>query len=319
MENLIARVVKMTCLTVLLSSWFSAFAQGPSAFLRAFDSLSETPVELTVTGQSIGAPSGGHIQGIQQVGNKIFLSGSSADIGYLAILRRDTLTDELKFLGVKPIAQKPLNHAGGFQITDGWLALGCENTKTKKQSLIVLQDVSSGTALAKAPDHDFERTGKSKVSTAGAVGLLKREDHFLLAVATWDALTVDFYTSNHLDPTKADFEFSKWTTWDARMAKRKGWVDKKTNSYQNIQLFEDEFGIFLVGTTNTKGNVADVFEIDLETDIFSMMKKLRSRTFEVPAGVSFRNAGGLVFDGETAQLLTVGRTLKQGLKVAVFE
>ena len=228
------------------------------------------------------------------------------------------MDEQIDLLGIKPISQKPLNHAGGIQITDQWLAVGCEDPGSKQRSIIALQDISSAEALAKPPTHDFEREGKPKVSTAGAVGLLKRKDHFLLAVATWDALTIDFYRSNHSDPAKPDFEFTKWTTWDARMAKRKGWIEKKTRPYQNIQLFEDATGVYMVATANTKSNVADVFLINPQSDIFSMMKKVRSRSFELPEGVSFRNGAGLMFDGERAELWSVGRTLHRGTKVSVF-
>lgn len=318
MKRLLAEWKLLTLSTVLFCLCQGATAQQKKGFLEAFDSLGEVPTFIALTGESIKAPKGGHIQGIQIFENKIFLSASSSEIGYLAILVRDSLFEQVDFLGIKPISQKPLNHAGGIQITDQWLAVGCEDPKSKQRSIIALQDISSSQAIAKPPTHDFEREGKPKLSTAGAVGLLQRKDHFLLAVATWDALTIDFYRSNHSDPARPDFEFTKWTTWDARMAKRKGWVEKKTRPYQNIQLFEDATGLYMIATANAKTNVADVFLINPQADIFMMMKKVRSRAFELPEGVSFRNGAGMMFDGENAELWSVGRTLHRGTKFAVF-
>lgn len=302
----------------ILFSLLKLNAQPSTTFLEAFDAISDQPAFLMSDEINADIPTGGHLQGIQVSGNKVFISGSSSTEGYLAMFNGNQ--SELKFLGLKVLSQKPYTHAGGFQIDHNWLAVGCEDPVGKKASLVVMQEVTKAAALAGEPAYVLQREGQKKLATAGAVGLLKREDHFLLAVASWDAATIDFYTSNHLYPAKEDFEFSKWTSWDKETSLHKGWIDKKTISYQNIQLFEDLIGIYLVGTgINAKGEqLTDVFRMNTKKDKYDMMVKVRSRTFNLPGPASFRNGAGIIKDGEKLSLWAVGKHLKPKTFVAVF-
>ncbi len=293
-------------------------AQMFASFLDAFDAISDQPVFLLSNDIEEEIPDGGHLQGIQVRGNKVFISGSSNEFGYLAMFNGDQT--KLDFIGIKQLSEKPFTHAGGMQLSGQWLAVGCEDPVGKETSLVVLQDVSNGSVLAGKPSYVLNREGKKKLATAGAVALLHRKDHFLLAVASWDAATIDLYTSNHLYPIKEDFEMSKWTTWDKETSRHKNWIDKKTLAYQNIQLFEDTSGIFLVGMAmNNKGqHVADVFMVNPEKDRYDMLTKVRSRTFKLPGSASFRNGSGLVQDGNRLSLWAVGKHLKPKTFVAVF-
>jgi hypothetical protein len=272
-------------------------AQTSTSFLDAFDAISDQPIFLLSDEITTDIPEGGHLQGIQVSGNKIFISGSSNEYGYVSIFKGNQTS--LEFIGIKQLSEKPYTHAGGIQISNQWLAVGCEDSEGKETSLVVLQDVSNGSAIAGKPTYVLKREGKKKLATAGAVALLKRKDHFLLAVASWDAATIDFYSSNHTYPSKEDFEFKQWTTWDRETSRHKGWIDKKSPAYQNIQLFEDSCGIFIVGMgMNNKGqHVADVYSVEAEKDKYDMLTKVRSRTFKLPGSASFRNGSGIVKDG----------------------
>lgn len=293
-------------------------AQSTLSFLNAFDAISDQPTFLMSDEISGEVPNGGHLQGIQVSGDKVFVSGSSGDQGYLAIFKGHET--KLSFIGLKVLSKKPFTHAGGFQIEHNWLAVGCEDPIAKKSSIVVMQNVENGSAIAGTPSYVLKREGEKKLATAGAIGLLKREDHFLLAVASWDVATIDFYVSNHLYPSKEDFEFSRWTTWDKATTRHKEWVDKKTLSYQNVQLFEDPSGIYLAGTgINSKGKqIAHVFRIDEKKDKYDMMVKVRSREFNLPGSASFRNGAGFVKDGDKLSLWTIGKHLKPKTFVAVF-
>lgn len=309
---------QLLTLLLLSASVPFCFAQESIWFLDAFDDIANQPVYLMSEEIAAEVPDGGHLQGIQAVGNRVFISGSSHSTGYLAIFKGEGV--KLGFLGIKILSEKPFTHAGGMQVSNNWLAVGCEDPLGKKKSMVVLQDVTNSRSLAGTPSYALNREGNKNLATAGAVGLLKRDKHFLLAVASWDSRTIDFYTSNHLYPTKSDFEFTYWTTWDSDLADRKEWVDKRFIAYQNIQLFEDGTGIYLVGTgTDTKKrHVADVFELKTDTKKFGMLTKLRNREFRVKGSASFRNGAGLVQDGEKLSLWTVGKHLKPKTFVAVF-
>ncbi|MFT5279905.1 MAG: hypothetical protein ACI9P8_001544 [Bacteroidia bacterium] len=302
----------------ILASSLSIKAQSSNWFLDAFDAILDQPTFLMSDEITADVPKGGHLQGIQVSGNKVFISGSSNDQAYLAVFKGHET--KLSFIGLKVLSEKPYTHAGGFQIDQNWLAVGCEDPVGKKASLVVMQEVSNAAALAGKPSYVLQREGQKKLATAGAVALLKREDHFLLAVASWNAATIDFYTSNHLYPSKEDFEFSKWTTWDKETSRHRGWVDKKAISYQNIQLFEDSSGVYLIGTgINSKGSqLADVFSIDSKKDKYDMMVKVRGRVFNLPGSASFRNGAGFVKDGDKLSLWTIGKHLKPKTFVAVF-
>ena len=311
-------VRQLISLALFFATTHFCAAQESIWFLDAFDDIADQPVYLISDEITAQIPEGGHLQGIQAVGNKIYISGSSHATGYLAIFKGDGV--KLDFLGIKELSQKPFTHAGGMQISNNWLAVGCEDPVGKKKSMVVLQDVTNSGSLAGPPSYALKREGNKNLATAGAVGLLKRDNHFLLAVASWDSRTIDFYTSNHLYPTRSDFAFTYWATWDSDLAERKEWVDKRFIAYQNIQLFEDGTGIYLVGTgTDTKKrHVADVFELKTDTKKYEMLTKVRSRNFRVEGSASFRNGAGLVQDGEKLSLWTVGKHLKPKTFVAVF-
>jgi hypothetical protein len=258
------------------------------------------------------------LQGIQSVADKIYVSGSSSDQGYLGVYKRDGNT--VRFLGIKTRSENPYTHAGGFQVSDEWLAIGCENAKKKMGSLVVLQKIGSAAALAQKPSFTMERTGDKKVSTAGSVAILKRKDHFLLAVGTWDCATMDLYISNHSDSEKEDFNFTHWTTWEAATTRHRNWVDRKWMAYQNIQLFEDSGGVYLVATgkSGRSDQVADVFLLDPEKDRYEMLTKIRHRVFELPPTVSFRNGAGMVRNNGIMQLWAVSNSIAPKTMLAVF-
>lgn len=261
---------------------------------------------------------GGHLQGIQLFNGTLIVSGSSQQFGYLCVFQK--LGNEFRYLGLKPLARQPLNHAGGFQLTENWLAIGLEDPKSKRKSVIQLIDVSSFKSISGPPVYSLEREGDVKMSTAGAVALLKRKDHFLLAVGTWDCTTIDFYRSNGLDPYADGFDFVLWTHWDSREAKRKDWTSKEFGNYQNLQLTEDSTGMYITGFGRTKNgtNMADVFLLHPELDPYRLMQKTASFSVQCKGEVTFRNGAGFTqFDGKPA-IIAVGHDLCPKMQVQIF-
>ena len=188
---------------------------------------------------------GGHLQGVQLREGKLYVSGSSDRFAYLTIFAMQEV--ELKFIGTKKLGEKPMNHAGGFQLADNWLAIGIEDPTSRRESQVQLIDVSTSKSFSAPPAFVLHRKGQQGRSTAGAVALLRRKDHFLLAVGSWNSTVIDFYTSNGLDPYAADFNFKLWTSWDSREALRKTWTDRDYGSYQSIQLTSDSGVVYLSG------------------------------------------------------------------------
>ena len=261
---------------------------------------------------------GGHLQGAQIYNGTLIVSGSSKKFGYLSIFQ--LLGGKFMFLGTKKLAQNPFNHAGGFQMANNWLAVGIEDPQGKRESIVQLIDVSSFETLSAPPAYTLKRKGEWKYSTAGAVGLLKRDDHFLLAVGSWDCTTIDFYRSNHLNPNADDFNFERWTTWDSREAIRKAWSSNSYGNYQNIQLTEDESGVYVTGFHRAKNGSdnADVFLMHSDADPYTLIQKVGTYSVQCSNDITFRNGGGLTTLFDVPSIIAVGRDLYPELRLQVF-
>ncbi len=261
---------------------------------------------------------GGHLQGVQLHNGTLIVSGSSKAYGYLAFFQ--LIGGEFKFLGLKKLAQDPLNHAGGFQLADNWLAVGVEDPVGKRESVIQIIDVSSFKNISAPPVYTLRRKGEWKYSTAGAVALLKRDNHLLLAVGSWDCTTIDFYRSNGTDPNAAEFQFAKWTTWDSREAIRKNWVNKSYGSYQNLQLTEDSTGVYISGFYRSRNgaNKIDVFRLLIDKDPYNLMKKAATYSVQCTSDVTFRNGGGFTQFFDVPSIIAVGHNLQPKTKVQIF-
>ena len=261
---------------------------------------------------------GGHLQGVQLYKETLIVSGSSKAYGYLGLFQK--LGEGFTFVGLKKLATDPLNHAGGFQVAENWLAVGVEDPVGKRQSIIQLFDVSSFDDLQQPPIYTLRRRGEYQYSTAGAVALLKREDHFLLAVGTWDCRTIDLYISTNTDPYSEEFAFTKWTTWDSREAIRRKWVDKKYGSYQSLQLSEDTTGVYITGFYRAfnDANRADVYRMNTAADPYTLMQKVASYAVQPTGQVTFRNGAGFATYAGKPSIIAVGGHLFPEMKVQVF-
>lgn len=260
---------------------------------------------------------GGHLQGIQLFNGTLVVSGNSKEFGYLGVFQ--LLGGEFRFLGIKKLAKAPFNHAGGFQVAENWLAIGIEDPVGKRESIIQLIDVSSFKTISAPPVYTLKRKGEFKRSTAGAVALLKRNGHFLLAVGSWDSTVIDFYTSNHTDPYADDFEFTLWTSWDSREAKRNDWTNRNYNSYQSLQLTEDSTGVYISGfARNGNTNEADVFLLRTESDPYTLLQKVATYAVQCRGDVTFRNGAGFSEFHELPSIVVVGHHLTPKTNIQIF-
>ena len=163
----------------------------------------------------------------------------------------------------------PFNHAGGCQVCDNYLAFGMEITsnKAQSQSRVVIIDISD----TQQPQHlnhlDISRSAGQDgydSQTAGAVALVKLSSCYLLAVANYNAWTIDFYTSTSLDLQDSNTSFVKS---GSAKGPENGW------QYQNINLFVDSstdggkvwmVGMYAELLQNTD-NYADLFEVNVSS------------------------------------------------------
>jgi hypothetical protein len=303
-------ILVVACTVFRLNSFSQPLPDGEETLSVEAQSISiVVPAQPELTG--------GHLQGVQLHNETLIVSGSSRKFGYLGIFQ--LLGGQFKFIGIKKLAASPLNHAGGLQIAENWLAVGVEDPIGKRSSVIQLIDVSSFEKLSGPPVYTLERIGEFKRSTAGAVALLKRKNHFLLAVGSWDSTVIDFYTSNHTDPYAENFKFEPWTSWDSREAKRKDWTDREYNSYQSLQLTEDSTGVYITGFARNGGaNKADVFKLKTNSDPYNLMQKVATYSVQCKGDVTFRNGAGLSVFHELPSIVAVGHDLTPNTNVQIF-
>jgi hypothetical protein len=191
------------------------------------------------------------------------------------------------------VAGVPLNHAGGCQAVADFLAVGVEDDAGKRTSEIQFWNLAG--APAQITRLTIRRNGPEKVSTAGAAGLSSRGNGMALAVATWNAATVDFFVSsaNPFQNPKAKFAFLR--TWTKSGANKSGWIDGNFGEYQSVNLLTQRDGQLFMVAFNRSGDDdwMDLFEVDLNAPAPSMLKKLAKKHMYCTDGVSFRYGAGL--------------------------
>ncbi len=304
--------------------------------IRAFEELTSNVRILTVTKDpSIQIPEGGHLQGIQSAYDPhskswlFFITGSSSTKAYFIIASFDQKwpdsghVSDCVFLpsdGVTP----PLKHAGGCQIVDGILVVGVEDNQYKKRSEIQFWDVSSVKKPMECPHLTIVRESKvEKVKTAGAVGIVKQGDIYLLAVANWDAEAIDFYRSNGfpLRNEQCQFDNEPFLTWKQEKADRSDWKpDKNWGSYQSINLFSDRSNaLYLCGFTGNEGqDFIDLYSIDLNKTPERIIQKIARKQIPLKNGASFQYGGGLFFKSPSnLEILSCERNVQETVLINI--
>jgi hypothetical protein len=144
------------------------------------------------------------------------------------------------------------------------------------------------------------RSGAKYVSTAGAVGMSTLGRGTLLAVASFNAGTVDFYRSEG-DPFQGspfDFQF----TWAADGADKTNWIDQNWGAYQNINLLTQRNGqLFLIGTHRSSGeDWMDLYTINLNVAPSSALTKVGKKHMYCTLGCDFNRAAGIFIESSDA-------------------
>jgi hypothetical protein len=189
-------------------------------------------------------------------------------------------------------SSSPLDHCGGCQTVADFLVAGVEDFNSRRTSEVQFWDLASAPAQIGAMT--IHRSGPPNVSTAGAVGMSSFRRGAALAVATWDAETVDFYSSA-ADPFQSSglaFLF----TWRKAGANKSGWIDGNFGIYQNVNLVTQRDGqLFLVGfNRNDAGDdFMDLFSVDLNAPPASALKKVAKKHMFCSDGCSFDKGAGI--------------------------
>jgi hypothetical protein len=238
---------------------------------------------------------GGHLQGIQYLKAKgkeyALISGSSDLDAYYTVVKLGSIN---KVISVNNLMKKPFKHSGGFQIFQNFMAVGIEDNSKKDVSKVCIYDVSNPEKPSAKPIAVIDRKGEPLRSTAGCVGICNYKNKALIAVGDWDTKHLDFYTCDFKKIGKVNF--NKIGTIDTEKTTRKGWIDKKWESYQNINLFvfnDNELYLIGLGQNAKNEDIADLFRLKEESSGGFSLIKLASKTFHCKNESSFKAGAGV--------------------------
>jgi hypothetical protein len=259
---------------------------------------------------AIPFPTGGHLQGIQRGvanGNAYLVVSASSDTeSYFVTLPFNSLeSDALAGQSAvsthyTTVSKMPLRHSGGIHLIGDVLLVGAEDNEGKNASTVFFYDLSNP-SVPKKLAVEVVRHGEPYVSTAGAVGIVKINDKHILAVATWNADTIDFYASNGLRLFDAGCQFEFLCTWNSDKANRVGWIDQNWGHYQGTNLFADAGGnLYLVGFNDLKtDDWMDLYALDMNAQPDEMVVKIGKKKVALTKGAHFRYGGGICVHSPT--------------------
>lgn len=299
--------------------YLPATDQGDFNVISAFKQINPDANVVTFSYAREINNNGGHIQGIQPYDNKngpyVFMTGSSDSHSYLAVVKND---ENPKVVSVNQLMERPFKHAGGFQITKNWLAVGIEDNSAKDKSKVYIYDISNPERPDVVPVTIIERAGEPLRSTAGCVAITEYKNKILLAVGDWDTKNIDFYTGNLSDNKNRKFELVGSINTEKQI--KSGWTDKNWIAYQNINLFNINERLYIVGLgqNNEGDNVADLFRLDEDNSGNFALVKLSSGLFNCDCDCTFKAAAGAEFHDGKFKIYAFGYHISETSCMNIF-
>ena len=288
--------------------------------ISEFNNIGTSPEILIFTNNFEINNSDGHLQGIQgfenEQGNYVFMSGSSGTYSYCSVVK---LGNENKVVSINKLMEKPFKHAGGCQIFQNYLAVGIEDNSAKDKSKVCIYDISEPENPLVKPIVIIERNGDPLRNTAGCVGITRYKNKTLAVVGDWDSKHLDFYSTDFGKVNESAFK--KIASVDTESISKNDWIDNDWHSYQNINLFNIENKLYLIGLGQTKHseNIADLFEVTEEMSGNFSLLKIATKTFKCTNECSFKAGTGIQFTDGKFKILACGYNIKSVTYLNVFQ
>ena len=209
-----------------------------------------------------------HQQSIQKTTDGRFVvTGSAANQGYIYFT--DPNRNVVKIVTPEELGytnNRNYDHLGGCQVTENILAVGYERLESESEgtSQVLFFDISD-VQSPKFLDHlTIDRNTPN--STAGAVGLIRLEDSWLVTVGNWGSERLDFYQSmqgNLLDKASSfnPNPIASWTLNNQGFGP--GSVDGNWGSYQNINV---------LAPLNQPATLSNIWMIGMHTEIIPSLR-----------------------------------------------
>ena len=296
------------CLPVLPATAFKkrSTAVKPNPIMNdvvaAFDLVANIePVGVSIDRSGVTLPKGGHFQGIQWFpGRALFVITSSSDSSEAYFVACDMTSDGQNGRARVPVTMSwYFDHCGGCQSFGNGLVAGVEDSHTNRTSEVQFWDFTR--FPMQLVQMTIPRSGPEFVSTAGAVGMTTLGWGTVLAVASYNAGTLDFYTSEG-DPFQGS-PFELRLTWAADGADKTNWSDDQFGHYQNINLLTQRDGqLFLVAfyRNDSDEDWMDLFTINLDADPPSVLTKVGTKHMFCTRGCDFGAGAGIFIESPDA-------------------
>ncbi len=290
----------------LLLCSFPTWSQKVKNVPEAFNDIDSSPTTIHIRNILDVPTENGHFQGIQVMEihgrKKLLVSGSSLHRSY--ILQADLESQETDTLIT--LMKDPFRHAGGIQVSNGYLAVGIEDNFNKTRAKASIYNYRNGNLYKSLPDITIDRFGEVKRPTAGATGLLALDEGYLMVVANWDSRIWDFYA---VEPENGKYRLLK--SFDAPT----NWA-----SYQSINLIMDEKHIYAIGFYQEMNiSQADLIYVSSVDHFEPQMEKIGTKYFNCTNGVDFIGAAGLeVENGGKLNIWATQKNALEGIAVNIF-
>ncbi|SOE20139.1 hypothetical protein SAMN06298216_0639 [Spirosomataceae bacterium TFI 002] len=277
--------LRLFSIVLLLLNVSLGFGQKVKNVPKAFKAIETEPETIFINNELKVPTEGGHLQGVQVViingREKLLVSGSSLSQAY--ILQADLAVKSTERLII--LKENPYRHAGGFQVSEPFLAVGIEDNYLKTDAKVCVYNFLESNLNIPQPNFVIDRVGEPKEKTAGSTGIIADGNNFLIVVSNWDSRNWDFYV---FDPDKGESQILESFT-----------APNEWPSYQSINLVKDKKAIYAIGfyQKEDKG-YADLIIVSKHGKFQPIMKLLNTKTFNVNNAVDFHTAAGLQVDVE---------------------
>lgn len=265
------------------------------------------PLEVSIDRSGVVLHQGGHFQGVQWFPDQslLVITSDSTDVAYFVAC--EMTTDGQNGRARAPVTMSNyFQHAGGCQSFGNVLVAGVEETSKEQTSEVQFWDFTR--FPMQLVQMTIPRSGRDRIVgrwpgfpeypyTAGAVGMSTLGRGALLAVASFNAVTVDFYTSEG-DPFNGT-AFHPPLTWWTDEADKTNWIDENWGAYQSINLITQADGqLFLTGLHRNSATEdwMDLYTINLEVDPPFVLTKVAKKHMYCTLGCSFDRGSGIFIE-----------------------
>jgi len=308
-----------------VSSWRWTRLDEKISPVDGFNQISTIGKKFTFPGETIELENG-HFQGVAHLNNQVLaISASCNGRAEVFIFKWPILIGQGVCVEISRMnaGTSTFDHAGGIQIVDNILAVGVEDFVDKKSSIVKFFDLNDPFNPINLDNLEIVRqSSEERRKTAGAVGLVKMADYYLLVVGSWNSDTLDFYKSRTDDLLELENRFELFASWHKdNISNQNLWIDDNWANYQSLNLVSyPNSELYLVGGHGRYlgKDWIDLYKVIIEASSIELVK-VSKRHLTCNDGTSFLYAGGIIIDNCTLHAIATERDAHKITAANIFE